>query len=147
MASQRSVDRVAAWIQRKVATMLIRDLKDPRAGFLTVTRLDLTRDLETCTIYYSVLGDDKERRNAARMLERATPFIQREVGSGLHTRVAPKLHFKFDETIEKSMRIEELLAKIARERAERGEGESAAAPPEESGSQAPEPGEDRKPES
>ncbi|MFN0208103.1 MAG: 30S ribosome-binding factor RbfA [Planctomycetota bacterium] len=119
MASQRSADRIASWIQKKVATMMIRDLKDPRSGFLTVTRVVVSKDIENCTIYYSVLGDDKERRNAARMLERATPFVQREVASGLKTRVAPKVLFKFDETIDKSLELDQIFSRIAKERKDR----------------------------
>lgn len=119
MASQRSVDRIASWIQKKVATMLIRDLKDPRSGFLTVTRVEVSKDIENCTIYYSVLGDDKARRNAARMLESAAPFVQREVAQGLKTRVAPKVLFKFDETIDKSLELDQVFSRIAKERKDR----------------------------
>jgi ribosome-binding factor A len=123
MASQRTVERISSWVQRKVATMLLRDLKDPRAGFLTVTRVKLSKDLETAIIYYSVLGSDAERTKAAHMLEHATPFVQREVAKGLHTRTAPRLRFEFDEGVEGTAKMTELLDRLAEERARREEAE------------------------
>jgi ribosome-binding factor A len=132
MASERTIERIASWIQRKVATMLVRDLKDPRAGFLlTVTRVKVSKDLETCTVYFSVLGDDKQKRRAIAMLDHATPWIQREVAKGLEIRTAPRLHFEFDEAIEGSSRMTQLLDTIAKEREAR-EAEGAAKPPADS---------------
>lgn len=120
MASERTVEKIASWIQRKVATMLVRDLKDPRGGFLlTVTRVNVTKDLETCAVFYSVLGGEKERRRAAAMLEHATPWIQREVASGLRLRSAPRLHFEYDEAVEGAQRMTSLLDRLAEERARR----------------------------
>src|SRR5215510_11419220 len=116
MASQRSIDRIASWIQKKVATMLIRD---PRVGFLTVTRVRVTKDLETATVYYSVLGGEKERTKAAHMLDHARSFIQREVAKGIHTRVAPLLTFEFDESVEGTAKMTRLLDELAAERAAR----------------------------
>ena len=98
---------------------ILRDLKDPRVGFLTVTRVKVTKDLETATVYYSVLGSDAERSKAAHMLARATPYIQREVASGLKTRTAPKLRFEYDEAIEGTLKMGELLDKLTAEREER----------------------------
>lgn len=120
MASERTVERIASWIQRKVATMLVRDLKDPRAQFLlTVTRVKLSKDLETCRVYFSVLGDENQRRRAAAMLEHASPWIQREVAKGLATRTAPRIQFEFDESVEGAARMSELLERIAKERQEK----------------------------
>jgi ribosome-binding factor A len=124
MASERTIERIASWIQRKVATMLVRDLKDPRAGYLlTVTRVNVTKDLETCAVFYSVLGDDKQKRRAAMMLERATPWVQREVAKGLRTRIAPRLHFEFDESIEGTSHMSQLLDRLSKERESREAGE------------------------
>ncbi|MBI3820225.1 MAG: 30S ribosome-binding factor RbfA [Planctomycetes bacterium] len=119
MTSERSVQRIASWVHRKVATLLLRDIRDPRMGFLTITRVKVSRDLETATIYYSVLGNDKEKRQAARLLDHAAAYIQREIGSGLHTRVTPKIHFEFDESVEGGVRMSKLLNKISDDRSKR----------------------------
>ena len=95
MASERTVERIASWIQRKVATMLLRDLQDPRASFITVTRVKVSRDLESATVYYSVLGDAADRSKAEHLLERARSFIRREVAHGLRTKTAPELSFEY----------------------------------------------------
>lgn len=121
MASQRSIDRVTSWIHRKVATMLLRDLKDPRVGFLTITRVKVTKDLETATLYYSVLGDEAERSKARHMLDHARSFIQREVAKGLDTRVAPQLRFEFDESIEGAAEMSRKLDELSADRAARDE--------------------------
>ncbi len=110
--------------------MLIRDLKDPRAGFLTVTRVKVSKDLETCTVYYSVLGDEKAKRRAASLLDHAAPFVQRETAKGLRLRTAPRLHFEFDESIEGTLQMTSLLDRLGRERAERETREGGAAPEE-----------------
>lgn len=99
--------------------MLVRDMKDPRMGFLTITRVKVTKDLETATIYYSVLGDDKDKRQAARFLDHAAPYIQREVGGGLETRVVPHLRFEYDESVAGTVKMTKILDKIAGERAAR----------------------------
>jgi len=136
MASERTTERIASWIQRKVATILVRDLKDPRAGYLlTVTQVNVTKDLETCAVFYSVLGDDKQKRRAAMMLERATPWVQREVAKGLRTRIAPRLHFEYDESIEGISKMTQLLDRLTKERESRegaNPNEDAAPPGDES---------------
>jgi ribosome-binding factor A len=120
--------------------MLVRDLKDPRGGFLlTVTRVTVSKDLETCAVFYSVLGEDKEKRRAAMMLERAAPWIQREVAKGLRTRVAPRLHFEFDESIEGTAKMTQLLDQLARERASREGAEPPDAKNPDSGAETTEP--------
>lgn len=124
-----------------MATILIRDMRDPRMGFLTITRVKVSKDLETATIYYSVLGDDKEKRQAARVLDHATAFIQREVGGGLATRTAPRIHFEYDESVEGTVKITNLLSKIATERKARvGDDDDEA---QTSADEAPQAGESR----
>jgi len=129
MASERSVERIASWIQRKVATMLLRDLKDPRVGLITVTRVKVSKDLETAILYYSVMSSDlqheeAERNKAHHMLQRATPFVQREVGRGLHTRIVPQIQFEYDDAVEGAINMNALLDRLSRERREReGDGE------------------------
>ncbi len=103
-------------IKERVGTIFLNEINDPRAGFLTVTRVDLARDLRSCTIYYSVLGTESDRRTSARVLEHARGHIQRKVAEILSTRSTPILTFEYDPSIEGSVRIGRILNDLAAER-------------------------------
>jgi ribosome-binding factor A len=108
--------RVADEIQRIVAAALQREIKDFDLSRVTVTRCDVTRDLSEATVLYSVLGDEEERRECREMLGKVTGFLQRHVGESLALRLTPHLHFRYDDSIARGARMEELFDKIARER-------------------------------
>jgi ribosome-binding factor A len=116
--------RVGDQIRAEIADMLMRDIHDPVIGFLTVTHVKVTADLQQARVYYTTLGDEKARRESARALERATPFFRRQLGQRLRLRRAPELQFFFDESIERQDRIERILQDINLERAERVSGET-----------------------
>lgn len=92
--------------------MLSREVHDPGIGFVTVTRVRVSPDLQLARVYYTSLGDDKARRNTERALERASPFLRRQIGSRLRLRRVPELTFLFDESIASQDRIEQLLNEI-----------------------------------
>ena len=98
--------------------MLAREVHDPGIGFLTITYVKLTPDLQQARVYYTTLGDEKARRNTARALERATPFLRRQLGKRLRLRRAPELQFFFDESVERHERIERILQDLRAERAD-----------------------------
>jgi ribosome-binding factor A len=118
MATSRP-ERVGDQIRSEITGMLSRDVHDPGIGFLTVTRVEVTTDLQHARVYYTTLGDQKARRDSARALERASPFLRRQLAGRLRLRRAPELQFFYDESIEKHDRIERILMEIERERAER----------------------------
>ncbi len=89
--------------------MLSRQVHDPGIGFLTVTRVDVSADLQHARVYYTTLGDDKARRESARALERASPFLRRQLAGRLRLRRAPELQFFFDMSVEQHDRIEKIL--------------------------------------
>jgi len=95
---------------------VIQKLNDPRAGFLTVQNVELSKDLRHAKVFVSVMGDDAERRKVMRMLKDATGFIQRGVVSTLRTRVTPALLFVLDTSIDKSFRVAEILEQIKKEK-------------------------------
>lgn len=105
-------DRVADQIRAEVAGLLAREVQDPGVGFVTVTRVRVTADLQLARIYYTSLGDDRARRATGQALDRATPFIRRQVGSRLRLRRVPEIQFVFDESIEQHERVERLLQEI-----------------------------------
>ncbi len=101
--------------------MLTREVHDPGIGFLTITHVKVSPDLQQARVYYTTLGDDKARRESARALDRATPFLRRQVSQRLGLKRAPELSFFFDEAIEKSDRIERILHELNTERADRAD--------------------------
>lgn len=103
------IQRLQEQIKLKVATVIQRDLADPRLGLTTVTRVKLARDLSECQVYYSVLGDDGSKSKTAHLLADSVGFIQSEVASILRTRRSPRLEFVYDDSIEGSVRIAEKL--------------------------------------
>ncbi|MEQ8767406.1 MAG: 30S ribosome-binding factor RbfA [Planctomycetota bacterium] len=113
-----SFGRLESQIKQKVAIIIQRDLKDPRLGFLTVTRVELSRDKQHCRVYYSVLGEKGERSKAAHALDDARGHIQSALGRTLETRNIPHLKFEYDESIEGSIRVSGILDQLAKERGE-----------------------------
>jgi ribosome-binding factor A len=112
MAQGSRPDRVADQIRSEVASMLARDVHDPGVGFVTITRVQVTPDLQHARIHYTALGDDKARANTAKALGRASVFLRRQIGSRLRLRRVPELEFLYDESIAGQDRIEQLLNSI-----------------------------------
>src|ERR1043165_3893075 len=112
MAQGSRPDRVADQIRSEVASMLARDVHDPGVGFVTITRVQVTPDLQHARIHYTALGDDKARAATAKALGRASVFLRRQIGSRLRLRRVPELEFLFDESIAGQDRIEQLLNDI-----------------------------------
>jgi len=112
MAQGSRTARVADQIRGEIAAMLAREVHDPGIGFVTLTRVTVTPDLQQARVYYTALGDDKARQNTERALGRAAPFLRRQIGSRLRLKRAPELEFVYDESIAGQDRIEQLLNEI-----------------------------------
>ena len=105
-------DRVADQIRSELALLLTREVHDPGIGFVTLTRVQISPDLQSARIFYTALGDEPARQKSARALERATPFLRRQIGSRLRLKRVPGLTFLYDESIAGQDRIEQLLNEI-----------------------------------
>jgi ribosome-binding factor A len=105
-------DRVADQIRSELGQLLTREVHDPGIGFVTITRVQVTGDLQQARVYYTALGDEAARRASGRALERAAPFLRRKIGARLRLKRVPTLTFTFDESIEGQDRIERLLHDI-----------------------------------
>ena len=112
-------DRVADQIRAEITSMIARDLHDPGVGFVTITRVEVSPDLQHARVFYTSLGDQNAKKNTARALDRASGFMRRQIGQRLRLRRTPELHFAFDETLAHQDRVEELLKEIADEHARR----------------------------
>lgn len=110
MASPKTIARLEAQIKRRAAHCLQFEISDPRASIITITRVELSSDVATGKIFYSVLGEDADRSKAAHMVKHAAGFIQRQVASVLRLRRMPHLRWQFDESYEESIRLSELIA-------------------------------------
>lgn len=111
--------RVGDQIQAELASLLTREVHDPGIGFLTITQVKLSPDLQQARVYYTSIGDDKAKRESARALDRATPFLRRHVGQRLRLKRVPELTFFYDESIEQGDRVERILQELKTERAAR----------------------------
>jgi ribosome-binding factor A len=112
------IERLREKIKVECARVIMTKMNDPRAGFITVQNVELSKDLRHAKVYISILGTDSEKRKVMRMLKDATGFIQREVSGTLRTRVTPALLIVLDTSIDKSFKVAEILEQIKREKGE-----------------------------
>lgn len=105
-------DRVAEQLRAELALLIAREVHDPGIGFITLTKVSVTADLQLARVYYTTLGDEKGRKDTARALGRATPFLRRQIGQRLRLKRVPELTFFYDEAIEKGDRIERILLEL-----------------------------------
>jgi ribosome-binding factor A len=105
-------DRVADQLRGELATMLTREVHDPGIGFVTLTRVTVSADLQQARVLYTVLGDDKAKASSAKALERAAPFLRRQIGQRLRLKRSPELRFIYDDAIAGQDRIEQLLNEL-----------------------------------
>ena len=129
MASPRS-SRVGEQIREDLSELLAREVHDPGIGFLTITRVQVTSDLQNARVYYTTLGDAQARKQTGRALDRATPFLRRQLGRRLQLRRMPELQFFFDESVERLDRVERILQEIQAERATAAPGDHSSPAPD-----------------
>ena len=123
--TQRRNERLAEEIREAVAHIIGTDLKDPRIGFVTVTRVELTADLRTARVHVGVLGQAEEREKTLAGLRQAAGFVRRELGRRVRVRHTPELQFLYDQGLDATERVAQLL-----EEAKAAEGESRYGPDE-----------------
>jgi ribosome-binding factor A len=106
--SQRT-DRLDSQIQQELMDLLQREMKDPRIGFATITRVQTARDLGHARVWVSVLGSDEEQARSLEALQDATPWLRRRLGERLQVRHVPQLSVRRDESIESGDRVLRIL--------------------------------------
>ena len=112
MSQGSRAERVADQIRSEIASLLAREVHDPGIGFVTVTRVRVSPDLQQARVYYTALGDEKSRRSTDRALGRAAGFLRRQIGARLRLRRTPELTFHYDDSIAGQDRIEQLLNEL-----------------------------------
>jgi ribosome-binding factor A len=117
-------ERVGEEIRQELAMAIAREVHDPGVGFVTLTRVKVSPDLQLARVYYTMLGDEKAKKETQRALERATPFLRRHVGGHIRLRRVPELRFELDRSVEHQDRIERILLELEAERKSREGGGS-----------------------
>ncbi len=105
-------DRVKEAIRREASTILHDELKDPRLGFVTITRVEMTPDLRCARIFFSVLGKEEDYKKTQEALDSALGFIRSKIAQRINLRLAPDISFQADRSSEYSVRIQEVLEEI-----------------------------------
>jgi ribosome-binding factor A len=120
MAQGHRPDRVGEQIREELSELLSRGaVHDPGIGFITITRVQVTADLQIARVYYTSIGDQTALKETARALDRAVPFFRRQIGSRIRLRRVPELEFRFDESIGHQDRIEQIIRELHEEEAAR----------------------------
>ena len=115
--NSRRPDRVAEAIRTEVATFLREGAKDPRlVGMITVTAVDVTRDMRHAKVFVSIMGTDAERAATVEALNGMVGHLRTRLAKAMSLRVAPSLSFKVDESVARAARIETLLAQVRDEK-------------------------------
>jgi ribosome-binding factor A len=109
--SRRTI-RLADEIREQVAAIIGRDLKDPRIGFVTVTRVELAEDLRNAKVLVGVLGGVAEREKTLLGLQKASGFVRREIGRRIRMRYVPEVTFHFDVGLGATERVARLLEEV-----------------------------------
>ena len=122
-SDSRRPDRVAEAIREAVAMFLAEGVKDPRVtGLVTVTGVDVTRDLRHARVHVSILGSEAEKKETMEGLESVAGHLRAKLGRTLRLRMTPQLDFKYDASIAHAARIDSLLEQIRADEASRGDG-------------------------
>ncbi len=122
MEGKRS-EKVGNLIQKEISQMLLKLIKDPRIGFVTITRVTVSEDCRFARVYYSVAGTQAERESCMKGLESAKGYVRKELGRRIRLRYTPDIMFQFDPSIEYAIHMEELIQSIHQGKEPRGEEE------------------------
>lgn len=109
-------NRVGEQMKKELSEIISRKIKDPRVGFITVTDVAVTGDLQQATVYITSLGNERERADTLKALEQASGFMRVEIGTRIRLRRTPELFFEFDSSVEYGNKIDALLRGLHEEK-------------------------------
>ncbi|MFZ5816396.1 MAG: 30S ribosome-binding factor RbfA [Bacillota bacterium] len=123
MASNQRAARVGEEMREILARLLRDEVKDPRIGFVSIVKVEVSGDIRHAKVYVSVLGNDQQKKDSLKGLSSAAGFLRSEIAQVLQLRYTPELHFVLDESIEHGQRIAQLLVDVQREQKEKARQE------------------------
>ena len=115
MSSQLRVEKLQELIKQEMSKMLLKEIKDPRIGFVTVTDVEMTGDLREAKIYVSIMGNEEKVKESLEGLQSALGFIRREIGKRVRLRFTPTISFALDTSLDYSEHIQKLLLQVNQE--------------------------------
>ena len=101
--------RVADLLKEEISEMLCKEVKDPHIGFITITDVDLSKDLKHAQVFYTILGDEQQVEESADALSRVSSFIKKQLGKRLRMRYIPEIIFKYDHSLAYGTKIDHIL--------------------------------------
>lgn len=126
MGSNQRAARVGEEMREILAQLIREEVKDPRVGFVSIVKVEVSSDLRHAKVFISVLGDEQQKKESLKGLSSAAGFLRSEVARQLRLRYTPELHFVLDESIEHGQKIAQLLVQVQKEQKEKeqqGKGE------------------------
>jgi ribosome-binding factor A len=114
MEGKRS-EKVADLIHKEISEMLVKTIKDPRIGFVTITRVEASEDCRSAKVYFSVTGTREDRERSMQGLRSAKGYVRKELGRRIRLRYTPEIIFKFDPSIEYAIHIGEVIRHIKKD--------------------------------
>jgi ribosome-binding factor A len=105
-------ERVSALIQKEVSEIIIREVKDPRFQFITITAVEVSSDLRNATIFYSTVGNSQRLKDCSEALSKASGFIRHRLSQRLYIKFIPRIEFRYDSSMESGQRIEAILDRL-----------------------------------
>jgi len=110
------IERMKALIRQEMASLLQKEIKDPRIGFVTLTRVEVSPDARNANLFFSVLGSEEQIQQSMQGLERAKGFIQHRIAQVVQGRHSPQIRIQYDPSLAHSERVQTLLKKIEEEK-------------------------------
>ena len=105
-------DRVSDLLKVEISQMLLKEVKDPHIGFMTITGVEVSKDLHVANVFYTILGDEKQVSESAQALSRVSHFIKRQLGKRLRMRYIPDIIFRYDHSLEYGAKIDNILGHL-----------------------------------
>lgn len=114
-------ERIASEMREHISVIISEELKDPRIGFVTITRVEVTPDIRNAKVFFSTLGGKEEKERVAEGLNSASGYIRKLLGERLKTKFTPELLFRLDESTEYVIHLNEIFDKIHKEKEKKDE--------------------------
>ena len=120
---QLRIEKIQELMKQEISKIILQELKDPRIGFVTVTQVEVSRDLSLAKVYISIMGSEEQIEGSWKGLQSSLGFIRRKVGHRIRLRITPELRFVLDKSLDYSDHIQKLLLQIERDEKQRTEEE------------------------
>ena len=121
---QLRIDKVQEFIKQEISQIIQKDIKDPRVGFVTVTDVEMTKDLRHAKIFLSLMGSDEQKKATWEALNRALGFMRSEIGKRIRLRCTPELSLHLDKSLDYSNHIQKLLLQLEKDGTDKGDASS-----------------------